>query len=227
MNAYLKGGGNTQEESKTTFALVTCLAYNLIMREEWLPIKGYEGHYEISSLGRVMTLARIKNMGRCPQKKYRYLQKPMQQKLLKIISKSTGYTVVTLRKNGKAVQTLVHRLVAAHFLDNPLGKPQVNHKDGNRSNNNVTNLEWCTGSENSLHAFRVLGHTVWSKGKRGEGMSTSRPVLQKKADGTVVKRWGCGLDAVRDGGFESSAICRCCKGQVLTHKGFKWEYETP
>ena len=116
------------------------------MKEIWKPIPGYEEFYEVSNLGRVK---RIKS---------RYGNK--MEKILKGSSHSSNdYVCISL--NGKYYT--VHRLVAQTFLLNPDNKPCVNHIDGNKHNNNVSNLEWCTYLENNQHAYR----TGLNKGTRG------------------------------------------------------------
>ena len=110
--------------------------------EIWKPIKGYEWIYEVSNLGRVKrleTLVKNKNG-------YRLVK----EKILNI--PSYIYQTVFL-SNGKVKQHYVHRLVATAFIENPLNKEQVNHKDGNKLNNNVSNLEWVTKAENQIHAI--------------------------------------------------------------------------
>lgn len=109
------------------------------MIEEWKPVVGYEGMYDVSNLGKV---------------RRRYKTTPT--RLLKL-SPHDGYLRAHLCRDNKARMWFVHRLVAEAFIDNPDGKPFVNHIDGNRSNNVVSNLEWVTMSENHRHAFRVLG----------------------------------------------------------------------
>ena len=105
-------------------------------KEIWRPVVGYEGLYEVSNFGRVRSIDRIvpyKNGG-------------VQFKRRKILSQKTdkdGYKHVTLCVNNKLKTYMVHRLVAIAFIPNPLNLPQVNHKDENRTNNYVGNLEWC------------------------------------------------------------------------------------
>jgi hypothetical protein len=101
--------------------------------EEWRDILGYEGLYKVSSLGRVYS---------CTKKVIR-----------KFHVVNTGYYMVDLNKNGARKKFYVHRLVATQFLENSDNKPNVNHKDLSRTNNEVTNLEWCTFSENAVHAI--------------------------------------------------------------------------
>jgi len=107
-------------------------------KEEWLPIKDFE-NYEISSLGQV----RNTNTGR----------------ILKLTTKG-GYIFTGLWSNSKVKTIAVHRLVALAFIENPENKPQVNHKDKNRSNNNVSNLEWSTALENNLHRSKDVVQTT-------------------------------------------------------------------
>ena len=112
--------------------------------EVWRDVVGYEGLYKVSNFGNVMSAP----------KKTRYEEREMTKSI-----GSEGYLHVHLRKDGKESQKLVHRLVAEAFIANDDNKPQVNHIDGNKQNNNVKNLEWVTRSENLLHAYRVLKRT--------------------------------------------------------------------
>lgn len=114
-------------------------------KEEWKDIKGFEEKYQISSLGRVRTL-NWKRSGKI---------KIMKPYLIR------GYFAMTFRLGGagsKQVHPLVHRLVAEAFIDNPDNKSDVNHIDGNRQNNNISNLEWATRAENERHKIYILGH---------------------------------------------------------------------
>ena len=117
------------------------------MEEIWKDIKGYEGLYQISSLGRVKSLSR-----KISNEKRTYLSK---EKILKIHLRKDGYCRIGLTKNKKQQQFLVHRLVSHAFIPNPENKPCINHKDGDKENNYVNNLEWCTSSENNKHAFKT------------------------------------------------------------------------
>jgi hypothetical protein len=103
---------------------------------QWQPVKGYEGLYEISPIG--IRSLRKKN-------------KP----LLKLTVSRSGYYQVRLKKNKQALRFYFHRLIALAFIPNPLGKPQVNHLDGDKLNNSLENLQWCTKSENAKHAYEM------------------------------------------------------------------------
>lgn len=192
------------------------------MTEQWLPVKGYKGLYEVSNLGRVKSLARFNNLFNPRKNKY-YTRKKRNEIILKNVKKTIGYEQVSLAKNSVQKLFLVHRLVVQAFIPNPENKPQVNHKDGNGFNNSLENLEWCTASENGLHSYRVLKNKAWNKGKFGKLSPKHTSVIQKSLSGEIIKIWDCGMDAVRSG-FESSGICRCCKKQNKTHNGFIWEY---
>ena len=104
-------------------------------------IDGYEGLYEISSDGTIWSL-NFNHHG--------------ERKPLKHLN-SNGYSVVFLHKDGTQKLWRVHRLLGIAFLDNPRNKPQINHKNGVKTDNRLENLEWCTSSENHTHAYRVLG----------------------------------------------------------------------
>lgn len=112
----------------------------------WKDILGYEGLYQVSDSGEVRSLDRF-----CTGSRFRWLK----GKTLKQTKTTTGYNKVELCKDGKAVSKRVHRLVATAFIDNPDDLPCINHIDNNPSNNNVSNLEWCTQRENVIHAVCI------------------------------------------------------------------------
>lgn len=110
--------------------------------EIWKDIEGYEGLYQVSNMGRIKSFAREEG-----------------GTLVSLTNNKDRYVRISLAKNGKRVSYSVHRLVAIAFIENPDMKPFINHKDFNRSNNVVANLEWCTAGENSRHA--VKGNRVY------------------------------------------------------------------
>lgn len=117
------------------------------MEEVWKDIKGYEG-YQVSNLGRVRTLNKITYSKLHGERHWK--NRILKEKR----NKKSRMVQVTLYKNGIGTSYLVHRLVGEAFIPNPENKPQINHIDGNRHNNCVDNLEWCTSRENNLHAYR-------------------------------------------------------------------------
>lgn len=114
--------------------------------EEWRDIKGYEGQYQVSSLGRVKSLERCYSWGRKDK-----AQTCMPEHIMRPQDNRRGYLQVHLRRPGEHKKFTVHQLVALAFLPNPECKRLVNHLDSNRKNNNLTNLEWATDSENQIH----------------------------------------------------------------------------
>ena len=113
--------------------------------ERWLPIFGYEGYYEVSNIGRVRSLDRIINNNGVMQK--------IRSAVLCGAKLKNGYRYVVLCRNGRGALKPIHRLVASAFLKNSDNFPCVNHKDGNKTNNCVENLEWCSFAQNSQHAW--------------------------------------------------------------------------
>lgn len=117
------------------------------MNEEWRDIKGYEGHYQISSLGRVKSLHRTA----CHEMRGRNFCQTYEEKIMKQLQQC-GYLCVWIQKGTEMKKKFrVHRLVAQAFIPNPEGKEFVNHKNKDRANNTVENLEWCTHEENMIH----------------------------------------------------------------------------
>lgn len=115
----------------------------------WLPIKNYEGLYEVSDTGEVRSVDRVLSVTN--QKERLFKGKVIYQTL----NVQVAYKQVSLWKNNKGTSLYVHRLVAEAFIPNPSNKPEVNHIDGNRQNNHVSNLEWVTSKENSQHAINT------------------------------------------------------------------------
>lgn len=110
--------------------------------EEWKDIEGFEKAYQVSTWGRVKSLKRFNRK---------------EDRILSTCPDSNGYIKTCLSKDGVKITPRVHRLVAIAFISNPESKPCVDHRDGNKANNSVTNLRWSTYSENEKHSCRVLG----------------------------------------------------------------------
>ena len=123
------------------------------MEEEWRDIEGYEGRYQVSNLGRIRSF------------KGQYSKNKII--ILKLCINNRGYSVVSLSKNNKHKSYKVHRLVAQAFIPKIDNKSQINHINGNKQDNRVSNLEWCTYSENMYHAWE----TGLNKGVTGQRFS--------------------------------------------------------
>lgn len=117
------------------------------MKEIWKDIEGFEGLYQVSNMGNIMGLDRQVRMGRYGG------FRTIKQHLLKIRDYPNGYSYVKLQLPKQENPKLVHRLIAKAFIPNPENKPDVNHKNGNKKDNRIENLEWCTKSENVFHAI--------------------------------------------------------------------------
>lgn len=117
--------------------------------ERWIKVNGYQ-YYEVSSFGNVRS---ITHQTQCLSRWGSVRTLLIPGKLLKPAYYSNGYQFVALSENGTVTQKLLHRIVATAFLPNPLNKAYVNHKDGNKVNNHVDNLEWVTPTENAQHAI--------------------------------------------------------------------------
>lgn len=124
------------------------------MSEVWLDIKGFEGIYQVSSIGRVRSLDRFITAGNQHSRFERFIKgRILKPRSSKSRGLDTGYLRVRLIGNGKDVNKCIHKLVAEAFIPNPNNKPQVDHIDSNVRNNCVSNLRWCTQSENNCYRY--------------------------------------------------------------------------
>lgn len=117
---------------------------DFMIKEIWKDIPNYEGLYQISNYGQAKSLMFINKQ--CKNKR---------EKILKTYINNRGYKTIKLAKNKTKKAFFIHRLVAENFINNLENKKEVNHIDGNKLNNNVSNLEWCTRSENMHHAYEM------------------------------------------------------------------------
>jgi hypothetical protein len=156
-------------------------------------------NYEINQFGNI----RNKNTG----------------KILKNFINSSYYKI-NLYNNKKIKSLYIHRLIAFYFIQNPLNLPEINHKDGNKLNNSLDNLEWCTSSENTIHSYL---NNLQSP-KKGIKNPMSKKVIQKDINGNFIKIWDSVMDIERELGYKSGAISNCCLGKCKTSGNFIWNY---
>nr|DAZ45565.1 MAG TPA: homing endonuclease [Caudoviricetes sp.] len=163
--------------------------------KEWKDIKNYEGVYQINNIGQVKSLKR--NI------------------ILKPKINRQGYYEYQLYKKGEKSTTIsAHRLVAIHFIPNPFNLPVVNHIDGDKANNKVENLEWCTYSHNNKHAYDT-------------GLNKTKSVIKMDMNENFIKKYKSIKEACLDIGMATSSsgnIIKVCKGEKESSGGFKWKY---
>lgn len=181
------------------------------MNEIWKDIFEYEGKYQISNYGKVKSVGHIINYKNGRTHKW-------SEHFLTIGTSKKGYKTVALWKNNKEKRLYVHRLVAEAFIPNPGSKPQINHKDGNKANNHVDNLEWCTPQENGLHRYRVLKKLA----PTGAANKLSKAVIQIKR-GVQIKTFGSIAEAETE--THCNGISLVCRGIRKTSRGFEWKYK--
>lgn len=175
------------------------------MEEIWKDIKGYEGLYQVSNLGRVKSLGNGK------------------EKIRKTNISSNGYLSLILVKNKKGKNFSVHRLVAEAFIDNPDNLPCVNHKDENKLNNCVDNLEWCTKQYNSTWGSVLKRRGSKLKGRKNEWLS--KHIMQYDLQGNFIKEWESQNDIERQLKIRQSSISQCCSGKRNKAGGYIWKYK--
>ncbi|MES2620168.1 MAG: NUMOD4 domain-containing protein [Bacteroidota bacterium] len=184
-------------------------------------IKGYEGFYQVSNLGTVRSIERkyIDSKG---------VQKRRSGKVLSPFKTRCGYLLVIVSKEGIAIKYSIHRLVAETFINKVDKRECVNHIDGNKQNNAVDNLEWCSHSENIKHAFRtgLKKPSMHRVGKKNEQNGKSVRIQQLTKDGLLIKEYPSISEAARQLNirFGTSNIGSCANGKLSIAYGFKWQY---
>lgn len=180
------------------------------MEEEiWQPIQGYEGTYEVSTLGRVRSLNRVVERSDGIKRTYK-------SRILKPCISYNGYAQVKLQINSTSKGQTIHRLVAIAFIPNIENKPQVNHKDGNKLNNQASNLEWITPSENIKHQITTGLQPKQSIGKESSNYKGDIHVFD--STGTLVDILVGKKDMVSKG-YNPGYIYNILAGRRKTHKG--------
>lgn len=186
----------------------------MVMKEIWKPIKDYEGLYEISNFGNVKILAR--NYTR-----YNYLTK--RYNIIKVKEKITqgtingGYRRICLTKNKVEKNKHIHKLVAEAFISNPNNYSYVNHIDGNKQNNYIDNLEWCTLYQNNTHAY-----------KTGLRKSTDiTPILQYDLEGNFIREYKSINEASKETNLDIRHISRNINGIGKQIGGYKFVKKEP
>ena len=183
--------------------------------EIWKDARGFEGIYQVSNLGRIRSVDRYVNSGLKNVKTFLH-----KGKILKQQQNRCGYLLIRGKKDNKKINILLHQIVAETFISNPENKPEVNHIDGNKQNNCVSNLEWVTYSENLKHAFR----TGLKKSKYGKDHHNIRLVNQYDKDNNFIKQWYGFHEIDRELGFDYRNIHACCNNKQPTAYGYVWRY---
>ena len=167
--------------------------------EEWRNIKGYEGYYQVSNLGRVKSLN---------------YNKTGKEGIMKSHDNGYGYLEVQLSKDGKVKHCRVNRLVAQAFLPNPDNLPEVNHKDEDKTNNCVENLEWCS----------KLYNINYGTGSKRSAEKRSKSVFSVDKESGLIMWWQSANEAGRVLGINQGHITMCCQGKLKSAGGHIWFY---
>ncbi len=179
-----------------------------MMEDTWKPIEGYEGLYEVSNLGRVRSLDRVVMQPNPHDGK----MQPVTRRgtFIKQFKANSGYMCVMMSSgNRKYRNNFVHRLVAGAFLPNPHNLPEVNHKDEDKTNNRVDNLEWCERMYNVYYGDR----------------KKARPVIQMDMQYNAIAEYPSTREAARALGLNPHSIASVCRGLFHQTGGYRWKYK--
>lgn len=188
-----------------------------MIKEMWRIVSGYEGLYEISNIGRVKSLSRPHKIrgGKFSMRK---------ERILKDGIRNDGYRSLILCKNKVHNRYVTHRLVAIAFIPNPENLPEVNHKDGNKLNNLVSNLEWTDKLGNMQHAYEtgLIKHDNLLKSGVLASKARQVQVNQYSLDGKFIATFGSLKEASQLTNTNKVSISLCCSGLNKTGNGFIW-----
>lgn len=169
--------------------------------EIWKDIPGYEGLYQASTVGLIRSIDRIDSNGRFHKG---HIFKPS--------INNWGYQLLCLSKNGVHKTEYVHQLIARTFIPNPLNLPEVNHRDEDKLNNLLYNLEWVTPYENKVYGTRLLKYT--------------KKVLQFSLDGDFIQEWQSVSDITTQLNFSKTTLSKCLTGKIKSAYGYIWKYQS-
>lgn len=163
-------------------------------QEVWKDVVGYEGLYKVNNLGKVIKLGKnIRFMTPCKDR--------------------CGYLFIRLTKNGKRKTKMLHDVIGEAFIPNPNNLPEINHKDENKLNNNLDNLEWCNRQYNNNYGTRT----------QRASQKAYKKVYKYDTNMEFIKEYNSVQETLEDN-FEPKHVSDCALGKRKTHKGFIWSY---
>lgn len=178
----------------------------LYQNKEFTPIKGHDGYFICRETSEVLSIVKRRNT---KNNVYKILKQVNNSKNV-----SCNYYVVSLKQeNGKAKNFFIHRLMAETFIPNPENKSQINHKDGNKLNNNINNLEWVTPSENAQHAVK------YGLDKKD---SCNKKVYQYDINWNFIKEFKSSREAFLYTNIQDTNINKVCRGEREFAGGYRW-----
>lgn len=177
----------------------------------WVTIPGYDGLYQANKNGRIWSVRK--------------------ERLLSTASCGGRYCTIVLVKNGVKKPKTAHRIIAELFVPNPLNKPMINHKNGVKTDNRSSNLQWVSSKENVIHAHKVglklipSGKDNPMYGRFGYNSNRGKSVEQIDiASHKVINMFGSARDAARNSGVHVASITSCCRGEIRNPRKFIWRY---
>lgn len=174
------------------------------MQEIWKDITGYEWYYQVSNLGRVISVRR---------------NTMLKWDIIK------GYQMIKMSIDGKMTRVFAHRLVAIAFIPNPDCKKTVNHINWIKTDNRLENLEWMTHGENAKHSYKELWRKNWTEWLFWIDNKNSKIVLQLNKLGELVKEWWSMIDIERTLWIPHSNISSVCNWKKKSARGFIWKFK--
>lgn len=179
------------------------------MKEVWksVDIPGFEKLYEISNYGRLKALERIIH--------HKHKDEIRKEHFITLCNDKDNYKIAVLKGNGIKKTIKIHRLVASAFIPNPNNYKEVNHKDENKTNNNVNNLEWCSHSYNMLYGTRGIR----------TGNKLKKSINQYDLDGNFIRTWNGSKDIKKEINICNTSVLKCCRNKQKTAGGYIWKFK--